>query len=111
MKRFVHISLVVSTIIALMTGCGKPSEISEKKLRDAVQSKAQESLGGKQYVVVWVPSRGSLWDAIFAAQSKMGGPSQMARKVGELLPEAKTKNLTLLVAGPNSSKSSLVILA
>lgn len=109
MKRFIHSLLAALTFITLMTGCGKPSEISEKMLRDSVQSKTQEILGEKQYAVVWIPSRGSLCDVVFITQSKIGGPSQMAKKVGELLPEAKTKNLALVIAGPNSSKSSQVI--
>ena len=107
--HFIHNSLVALTFIALMTGCGKPSDISENKLRDFVQSKAQEVLGEKQYAVVWIPSRGTMWDGVFIVQSKMGGPSLMAKKVGKLLPDAKNKNLALIIAGSNSAKSTQVI--
>ena len=103
-----NISLTIALIV-LMTGCGKSSKLSDSALRDYIQSEAQKILAGEQYAVVWIPSRSAKADFTFIVLSKINGPSLMAKEIGKLLPEAKGKNLALVIGGPNNSKNTQVI--
>lgn len=96
-------------LIVLVTGCGKSSKLSDSELRDYIQSEAQKALTGEQYAVIWIPSRSAMADFTFIAISKINGPSLMAKKIGELLPDAKKKNLALIIGGRNYSKNIQVI--
>jgi len=83
--------------------------MDENTLRSHIQSEAEKLLGHKRYAIVWIPSRGTTKDATFISMSKTGGPSKMAKEIAKLLPDAKSKNLALVIGGLNDSKNIQVI--
>ncbi len=96
-------------LFVLLTGCATPSRVGATTLRNHIQSEAEKLLGHREYVILWLPSRGATADTTFIAMSKTAGPSKMAKEIGKLLPEAKEKNLAIIIGGVNDSKNIQVL--
>ncbi len=63
---------------------------------------------GKQFNLLYVPSDGVIADATFIGLSKTA-PSAMAKRLASLMSNGSRNTTKLLVSGPNSTKTKLII--
>ncbi len=91
-------------VLAFITSCA--AQVENSSAQDLAALAAPQL--GDEFDIFYVPSSGGIADATFVSLSK-GSPSGMSQQLAETLGQATDKDVSIVVGGPNSAKTRVVV--
>ena len=99
-----HIAVLLLALLS--AGCTTTRITTVPAVRDAIFSTASHMVDDpSKMIALEIRSSGTTADATFIRMSRMVGPSKLAKQVASFLAKLEGQKASLLLFGPNSSKT------